>query len=75
MVLGAMRTSGGPDNALFTVAEMQALDTKMDDGEAYGGKIFGQDGNNVAANSCVTAAPAYNLSTAGIVCKMQVAYP
>jgi len=75
MVLGAQITSGGPDNALFTVAEMQSLDSKTDDGDVYSGRIFGQDGNDVAANSCVTVGNAYNLAATGVVCKMQIAYP
>ncbi len=75
MVLGAQRTSGGPDNALFTVAEMQSLDSKTDDGDVYSGRIFGADGNDVAANSCVTVGNAYNLAASGVVCKMQIAFP
>ncbi len=57
--------------AALSAADAQSIDSKMDDGIADTGKVFGRDGFTVTGcNTNPGTDESYGLSTQGIVCRM-----
>ncbi len=59
----ASDNSTADHNGALTVESAKGIDTKIDDGIAYSGDVYGVDGDDVTAGDCSAAADAANTST------------
>lgn len=70
LIIGAHRTISENEAPLFTPAEARSIDSKIDDGVPYLGRVVGLIGSVIATN-CITGAgvsATYSLSQSGLQC-------